>query len=86
MGNNDDNWLEGAFLAQEEYDRDKDKWKGNRKEMESHFFSQYDTLPDTSNDRPARYSSSSSIDGVWIVIVAVLGIAFFCFILAMASG
>jgi hypothetical protein len=28
MDNNDDNWLEGAFLAQEEYDRDKDKWKG----------------------------------------------------------
>ncbi len=84
MDNNDDNWLEGAFLAQEEYDRDKAKWKGNRKEMEDHFLSQYDTVPDTSEYHAGSYNSSSS--GIWIAVVIVLGIMFFCFFLSMAFG
>ena len=85
MDNNDDNWLEGAFLAQEEYDRDKDKWQGNRKGMEDHFLSTYDTLPDASKYSTGGYNSSSNINGVWIAVLMVLGIPFFCYILSIAT-
>jgi hypothetical protein len=82
MQNNDDNnWLEGAFLAQEEYDRDKDKWKGNRKKMEDHFFSTYDTLPDTHDSHAGSYSNNSS-SRVWIAILVILGFLFFCLLLS----
>lgn len=81
--NDDDNWLEGAFLAQEEYDSDKDKWKGNRNQMESHFLSTYDTLPDTSESRAGSNNNNSS--GIWIVGLMIVGISFFCLFLFLAG-
>ncbi len=90
--NDDDNWLEGAFLAQEEFDRDKDKWKGKRQEMENHFLSTYDTLPDTRDDSSGSYTSSSGGSGsagdnvVWSTVVVIAVIVAICFFLILASG
>ena len=84
--NDDDNWLEGAFLAQEEYDRDKDKWKGKRKEMEDHFFSAYDTLPDTRENRTASTNSSSNSSGnIKILILMMMGFLFICIMLTTVA-
>ena len=85
MSNNDEeNWLEGAFLAQEEYDRDRDKWKGRRKDMESHFLSQYDTVPDTS---PRPRSSGSPHETTVLIGALVVGIISLCvFLVTAISG
>jgi len=88
---NDDNWLEGAYLAQEEYDRDKDKWKGKRREMEDHFLSQYDTLPDTDEYRGGGYSSRSSSGGSGELglagaLIIGFGVVLFFFFLLFAAG
>ena len=88
----DDAWLEGAFLAQEEYDQDKDKWKGRKAEMESHFLSQYDVVPVSNEYRSVSSSSisktsarSQNSNGVVIIALVILGVMFFClFLFAIA--
>ena len=84
--NDDDNWLEGAFLAQEEYDRDKDKWKGKRKEMEPFFFPGCVSLPDTGKNRTASTNSSSNSSGnIKILILMIMGFLFICIMLTTVA-
>ena len=78
--------LEGAFLAQEEYDNNKNQWKGRTQEMESHFLSTYDTLPDTSEHSSSSGSSGSgsSDAGGIILILTMLGLAYLCILVFSA--
>jgi hypothetical protein len=85
----EDAWLEGAFLAQEEYDRDEEKWKGRENEMESYFLSQYDTVPyrrDDQSGNDSNSSSSSSSNSVLIAVLVIFGVMLFCFLMILTAG
>ncbi len=75
MTNDNDDYtnamLEGAFLAQEEYDQNKNKWTGRRQDMEDHFLSTYDTLPVTSEPHPGGSHASTESPALLILLFSI---------------